>query len=57
MSVNVDHGAAYGDTLTWTEKDNPELGARLAEIQMDLDLARFNKMFVELMKAPTPQAH
>jgi hypothetical protein len=24
---------------------------------MDLDLARFNKMFVELMKAPTPQAH
>ena len=26
------------------------------EIQMDLDLARFNKMFVELMKAPTPQA-
>jgi purine nucleosidase len=57
MSVNVDHGAAYGDTLTWTEKDNPEVGARLVEIQMDLDLARFNKMFVELMKAPTPQAH
>jgi hypothetical protein len=24
---------------------------------MDLDLARFNKMFVELMKAPTPQGH
>jgi hypothetical protein len=23
---------------------------------MDLDLARFNKMFVELMKAPTPKA-
>jgi len=57
MSVNVDHGAAYGDTLTWTEKDNPMLGARLVEIQQDLDLARFNKMFVDLMKAPTPQAH
>jgi hypothetical protein len=24
---------------------------------MDLDLARFNKTFVELMKAPTPHAH
>jgi purine nucleosidase len=57
MSVDVDHGAAYGNTLTWTDKDNPKLGAQPVEIQMDLDLARFNKMFVELMKAPTPQAH
>jgi purine nucleosidase len=57
MSVDIDHGAAYGNTLTWTEKDNPGLGAQLVEIQEDLDLARFNKMFVELMKAPTPQAH
>ena len=55
MSVDVDHGAAYGNTLTWTEKDNPALGARLVEIQEDLELARFNKMFVELMKAATPQ--
>ena len=57
MSVDIDHGAAYGNTLTWTDKDNPKLGAQLVEIQMDLDLARFNKMFVELMKAPTPLAH
>jgi inosine-uridine nucleoside N-ribohydrolase len=56
LSVDIDHGAAYGNTLTWTDKDNPKLGAQLVEIQMDLDLARFNKMFVELMKAPTPQA-
>jgi len=56
MSVNVDHGAAYGDTLTWTDKDNPKLGARPVEIQTDLDLAKFNKMFVDLMKAPTPAA-
>jgi len=52
--VDVDHGAGYGNTLTWVEKDNPKLGARAVEIQMDLDLARFNRMFVELMKAPTP---
>ncbi len=57
MSVDIDHGAAYGNTLTWVEKDNPKLGAQLVEIQMDLDLARFNKMFVELMKAPTPHGH
>jgi len=57
MSVDVDHGAAYGNTLTWTDKDNPKLGARPVEIQQDLDLARFNKMFVDLMKAPTPKAN
>jgi len=57
MSVDIDHGAAYGNTLTWVEKDNPKLGAQKVEIQMDLDLAKFNKMFVELMKAPTPHAH
>src|SRR5579863_9744470 len=57
MSVDIDHGAGYGNTLTWVEKDNPKLGAQLVEIQMDLDLARFNKMFVELMTAPTPRGH
>ncbi|MGB7283173.1 MAG: nucleoside hydrolase [Candidatus Acidiferrum sp.] len=57
MSVDIDHGAGYGNTLTWVDKDNPKLGARPVEIQMDLDLTRFDKMFVELMKAPTPQAH
>jgi purine nucleosidase len=57
MSVDIDHGPAYGNTLTWTDKDNPGLGERLVEIQMDLDLARFNKMFVELISASTPQAH
>jgi purine nucleosidase len=56
MSVDVDHGAGYGNTLTWVEKDNPKLGARMVEIQMDLDLGRFNRMFVELMKGATPGA-
>jgi len=57
MSVDIDHGAGYGNTLTWVDKDNPKLGARPVEIQMDLDLARFDRMFVELMKAPTPRAN
>ena len=55
MSVDISHGAAYGNTLTWTDKDRPMLGERLVEVQLDLDLTRFNKMFVDLMKAPTPQ--
>jgi inosine-uridine nucleoside N-ribohydrolase len=55
MSVDVDRGAAYGNTLTWTDKDSPRLGTQLIEIQKDLDLARFNETFVDL-KAPTPPA-
>jgi inosine-uridine nucleoside N-ribohydrolase len=53
VSVDISHGAAYGNTLTW--KDRPLLGERLIEIQMDLDLRKFNKMFIDLMKAPTPR--
>jgi inosine-uridine nucleoside N-ribohydrolase len=57
MDVDIDQGAAYGNTQTWTERDNPRMGAQAVEIQIDLDLQRFNKMFVDLMKAPTPSAH
>jgi len=56
MSVDIDHGAGYGNTLTWTEKDKPKLAAQPVEIQLDLDAARFYEMFVNLMTAPTPAA-
>jgi inosine-uridine nucleoside N-ribohydrolase len=57
MSVNLDRGATYGDTLTWTEKDKPKITLQPVEIQVDLDLQKFDQMFVELMSAPTPLAH
>ena len=53
MAVNLDRGAGYGDTLTWTEKDKPTLAGQTVEIQVDLDLERFYKMFIGLMSAPT----
>ena len=49
MDVNLSHGPGYGDTLTWTERLKPATGVRLVHAQMDLDLARFQKMFVGLM--------
>jgi inosine-uridine nucleoside N-ribohydrolase len=57
MEVDLDRGAGYGNTLTWTEKDKPTLSAQPVEIQVDLDLERFYRMFVSLMSAPTPAAH
>jgi purine nucleosidase len=50
---DLSHGPSYGDTLTWTEKLKPATGVRLVHAQVDLDLPRFQKMFVELMtRAP-----
>jgi inosine-uridine nucleoside N-ribohydrolase len=50
MDVDLSHGPGYGDTLTWSENLKPATGVRLVHAQVDLDLPRFQKMFVELMK-------
>src|ERR1700688_923183 len=47
MDVDLDHGAGYGNTLTWVERDKPKLDVQPLEVQDDLDLEKFYKMFVE----------
>jgi purine nucleosidase len=54
MGVDLDHGAGYGNTLTWTDKDKPQVARPPVGIQMDLDSEKFYRMFVKLMIAPTP---
>ncbi len=54
MMADIDHGPAYGDTLTWAEHAGRHLNSRKIEIQLDLDTDRFYRMFVGLMTAPTP---
>lgn len=49
MDVDLSRGPSYGDTLTWTEKLKPATGVRLVHAQLDLDLSRFQKMFIDLM--------
>jgi inosine-uridine nucleoside N-ribohydrolase len=49
MDVDVSHGPSYGDTLTWTEKIKPATGVHIVHAQTDLNLAKFQKMFVDLM--------
>jgi inosine-uridine nucleoside N-ribohydrolase len=56
MDVDVSHGPAYGETLTWGEALKPSIDLQLVHAQVDLDLPRFAKMFVDLMSAPTPQS-
>jgi inosine-uridine nucleoside N-ribohydrolase len=49
MDVDLSHGPSYGDTLAWPEALKPANGVRLVHAQMDLDLPRFQKDFVDLM--------
>ncbi len=55
MDVNLDRGPGYGDTLTWTDRDKPKRDVQSVEVQFDLDTEKFYKLFVDLLKAPTPQ--
>ena len=57
MDVDIDRGANYGNTLTWSDQDRPKLDVRPVEIQDDLNTGKFYTMFVELLKAKTPSAN
>jgi purine nucleosidase len=52
MDVDINHGPSYGNTLTWTDNFRPQTDLQHVHAQLDLDLPRFQKMFIELMTAP-----
>jgi inosine-uridine nucleoside N-ribohydrolase len=54
ISVDLDRGAGYGNTLTSGTKDALRFSAQPVEIQVDLDTEKFYRMFAALMMAPTP---
>jgi purine nucleosidase len=56
LDVDLSRGPFYGDTLSWTAANKPALDLQLVHVQTDLDLPRFNKFFVDLMKAPPQPA-
>lgn len=53
LDVDLNRGANYGDTLSWTEQDKPKIVAPPVEIQVDLDTKKFYQEFVDLLAAPT----
>jgi purine nucleosidase len=54
LDVDLDRGAGYGNVLTWSETEKPKIEVQSVEIQDDLDKAKFYKIFVDLLSAPTP---
>jgi inosine-uridine nucleoside N-ribohydrolase len=55
LDVDLNRGAGYGNTLSWTEKDKPSTAGQAVEVQDDLNLEKFYKMFVDLLTASTPK--
>lgn len=53
IDVDIDHGANYGNTLSWSDRDRPKLEVKTADIQDDLDSEKFYRMFVQLLTAAT----
>jgi inosine-uridine nucleoside N-ribohydrolase len=54
VSVDLVHGAGYGNTLTWEVTDNSHIPTQIVEIQFDLNADKFYRMFLSLMTGPTP---
>ncbi len=55
MDVDVSHGPSYGQTLTWSQALKPVVDLQQVHAQVDVDLPKFSKMFVDLMSTPTPR--
>jgi purine nucleosidase len=55
LDMDLNHGAGYGDTLSWLEQDKPKLIGPPVEIQTELNTEKFYKMFVDLLSGPTPK--
>ena len=55
MDVDLNRGAGYGNVLTWTDNDKPQVDLQPVHIQMDLNNRKFDQLFVKLLSAPTPQ--
>jgi inosine-uridine nucleoside N-ribohydrolase len=57
VDVNTDHGAGYGDTLTWTDNDKPEIPLQKAHVLMEANLPKLQEALIRLFAAATPHAH
>ena len=49
VDVDTTRGTNYGDTLSWTKENKPRFTLQPVHVWVDLDKAKFNRMFVGLM--------
>jgi inosine-uridine nucleoside N-ribohydrolase len=58
MFIDVDYlpGASYGKTVWTPAQMKPWFADAPWKVQTDIDRARFEKLFVDLMRTPAPRA-
>jgi purine nucleosidase len=55
VDVDISFTAGYGDTLSWAMGAGPGLGERAVFVVQDVDVARFERMTLDLLSRPSPQ--
>jgi inosine-uridine nucleoside N-ribohydrolase len=51
VDVDTSTGAGYGDTLSWPADGGPGLGERPVDVVLDIDLPRFERLSLGLLRA------
>lgn len=51
IDVDLSHGPSHGDTLSWSATDRPSTPLRPVEVQLGVDRARLERLFVERINA------
>jgi len=54
VDADTSFTAGYGQTLSWTPGEAPGLGEHLVAVVFDVDVPRFEKLTLDLLKAPAP---
>ena len=54
VDVDTTFTAGYGDTLSWSVGEGPGLGERAVTVVFDVDVPKFERMSLGLLKAATP---
>jgi hypothetical protein len=57
LLVDVDTSfaaAGYGDTLSWSIGEGPGLGERPVQVVLDIDLAKFEALTMDLLSRRAP---
>ncbi|MHC1480145.1 nucleoside hydrolase [Frateuria aurantia] len=55
VDVDIDHGAGYGNTLSWNPGQGPGLGEQQADVVFKVDDRALLEQFKQLMQASTPR--
>jgi purine nucleosidase len=54
VDVDTSFTAGYGDTLSWSIGEGPGLGERPVQVVLDIDLAKFEAMTMDLLSRRAP---